>query len=604
MRDKIIYVCFLFFQLGVISVFCQTEERCANYANISQNINYNRNKADFESQLQSFISKKKASRQANVQPVITIPVVVHILHDGENIGSGKNLSEAQINSQIQVLNEDYRRNNADTINTNSTFKEVAADVGIEFCLATLDPSCMPTSGITRHKVSKKSFSLSSSDDQLIKSYGYWPSDQYLNIWVCNLTGYLGYATFPTGTGLAGLENESTDSILDGIVVKYLYFGRININSAKYDKGRTATHEIGHWLGLIHTWGDLVCSPFSCPPCGNDYCADTPEQQESTSGCQPKISTLCGSTPVFNMIENYLDYTDDRCMNTFTKDQKMRMHATLEISPRRKRLMRSKGCITNASLSSFPLVDPFETQTIDSKKWQYSADWDLAPFGAYNNSNQSLVIKSNKSNLSTSHEFKSMLLPFSPTTSSSNFIEFDIAYLMGSTTSQDELQIYYLESCDTTKMLLTSLKGNDLITSNRLENDFAPIKEDWKRRRYYFNKNLGGKFVTILFKWIGQNGNNLYLDNINVNNVALASLDVTITPQLNNKQIAVNLDFVQNQVAKISIFDIMGKLIFADTFASFDGAEVIINTQLSAGMYILRTELEGSTAISKKFVIVY
>ncbi|MFC5408299.1 M43 family zinc metalloprotease [Larkinella bovis] len=271
--------------------------------------------------------------------VYRIPVVVHVVHNNASgfVGgaNNSNISDEQIASQLQVLNEDYRRlPNTRGFNTNP----IGADTGIEFFLARTDPDGKATSGITRHYSSKTSFDVydgSSGDDVQLSQLAYWPSDQYLNIWVTTLRNdYLGYAQFPEAEGIPGLsslENEKTD----GVIIDYRYFGSDigAVTSSTYRYGRTTTHEVGHWLGLIHTWGDAVC--------GDDFCNDTPptESANQTTACADRFST-CSGVRTRNQIENYLDYTPDACMNLFTQDQRARMRAVIEASPRRKRVVRS------------------------------------------------------------------------------------------------------------------------------------------------------------------------------------------------------------------------------------------------------------------------
>ena len=191
------------------------------------------------------------------QNIITIPVVVHVVY----YNNTENISDQQIFSQIDILNEDFRRLNSDTINTPAAFQSVAADTEIEFCLATRDPNGNPTNGITRTSTNQTSFST--NDGVKYSSSGgkdAWNTSKYLNMWVCDLSGgLLGYAQFPGGTASS-----------DGVVCDYAYFGDIGTASSPYDLGRTTTHEVGHWLNLRHIWGDSNC--------GNDFCNDTPEQR--------------------------------------------------------------------------------------------------------------------------------------------------------------------------------------------------------------------------------------------------------------------------------------------------------------------------------------
>ncbi len=295
-----------------------------------------------EAQTQAYIEAQRHLPQQRTGNVITIPVVVHIVYRT----SAENLSDAQVQSQINVLNEDFRRLNADAANTPSLFQSVAADVEIQFCLATRDPVGNPTNGITRTQTTKTSFSVYTDDVKYSSQGGKdaWPTDQYLNIWVCNLgSSTLGYAQFP----------NSGPSATDGVVIDYRYFGRGGSAQAPYNKGRTATHEVGHWLNLRHIWGDAQC--------GDDYVNDTPVQQGPNYGCPTFPKPSCSNTS--DMFMNYMDYTDDACMNLFTQGQKTRMRAVLAPNGFRAGLLTSQGCSAPGGCSG--------TQTLTANSGTFS-----------------------------------------------------------------------------------------------------------------------------------------------------------------------------------------------------------------------------------------
>ncbi len=261
--------------------------------------------------------------------IYMIPVVVHVVYKTE----AQNISDIEIFEQINILNEDFRRLNPDSINTLPGFQGVAADCGIEFCLAQFDPEGNPTTGIIRTYTDTSVWLLAFSERVKYTNQGgddAWPAISYLNIWVCNLQdGILGYAYGPpTGTPDVG----------DGIVVDYKNFGLGDVSSKPYDLGRTTTHEIGHWLGLTHTWGD---DGASCA--GSDNIEDTPNQLEATYGCpEVEIFDECSPASPGIMYQNYLDYTDDACMNLFTEGQKNKMRSVIE-TKRASLLFSSAGC---------------------------------------------------------------------------------------------------------------------------------------------------------------------------------------------------------------------------------------------------------------------
>ncbi|HEX2628226.1 MAG TPA: zinc metalloprotease, partial [Chitinophagaceae bacterium] len=234
--------------------------------------------------------------------VIRIPVVVHILYHQQN----ENISDAQVNKQIEILNECFRRLNADTSNTPTRFAGVAADCEIEFQLAVSDPRRRNTTGIIRKYTP---ISLWQADDK-VKSNAEmgddaWDTKSYLNIWVCNLDRVAGYSTMPGGP-----------ADKDGVVISFGAFGLGFIGGM--DKGRTTVHEVGHWLNLKHLWGDEYC--------GDDGISDTPKQAGYNAGCPSGVQITCDNGAKGDMYMNYMDYTNDECMNLFTLGQKARMRS--------------------------------------------------------------------------------------------------------------------------------------------------------------------------------------------------------------------------------------------------------------------------------------
>jgi hypothetical protein len=244
-----------------------------------------------------------------VAKLITIPVVVHVVYRT----AAENVSDAQINSQIKALNLDYRAKNPDVKKVPDAWKSLVVDANIEFALATKDPSGAKRKGITRTKTTVREW----GPDDAVKSAkkggaDAWPRDRYLNLWVCALgQGLLGYAQFPGGPAKT-----------DGVVILNSAFGTTGSVVAPFNKGRTATHEIGHFLNLRHIWGDRNdCS-------GNDFVADTPPAQAANTG-KPKFPHItCNNGPNGDMFMNYMDYTDDDAMFMFTVGQVARMNATL------------------------------------------------------------------------------------------------------------------------------------------------------------------------------------------------------------------------------------------------------------------------------------
>jgi hypothetical protein len=259
--------------------------------------------------------------------LVTIPVVVHVVYNT----TAENISDAQIQSQITVLNQDFRRLNADVANTPSAFSGLVGDANIEFCLATTDPNGNPTNGVLRVPTSATSFSTNNTvKSSTSGGSNAWNASRYLNMWVCDISGsILGYAQFPGGSA-------STD----GVVIDYQYFGTNGTATAPFNKGRTATHEVGHWLNLFHIWGD---DGTGCT--GSDQVTDTPNAAGSNVGCPAFPRVTCSNGPNGDMFMNYMDYTDDACMYMFSNGQVARMQALFATGGARASLLTSNGCGT-------------------------------------------------------------------------------------------------------------------------------------------------------------------------------------------------------------------------------------------------------------------
>lgn len=301
-------------------------------------------------QFEQWMANKMVERRNKLVPFRTseagepdkIAVVVHVIYnEGDVYGEGTNITDEQIFSQIEVLNEDYQRKNADTIDTQPEFLSVASNLNLEFVLARQTKVGDPTTGIMRVQGTKSSYNpLSISDRELLSSLSHWDPNIYLNVWVTNLQSpYIGLGQFPDYT-LPGLEDETNkdNEATDGMVIDFRAFG----SAAKvpgldlmplYNLGRTSTHEIGHFLSLKHVWGDGGCTV-------DDYVDDTPNSDSDYSGlCIPSDHLSCGTNDMF---ENFLYYTNDDCMNIFTQGQVDRMNIILENAPRRNSLLNSTG----------------------------------------------------------------------------------------------------------------------------------------------------------------------------------------------------------------------------------------------------------------------
>ena len=288
--------------------------------------------------IESFVKNRLFNDERRMSPpgatsggssVISIPVVVHVLYNSPE----QRLSVEQVRSQIEVLNRDFRKLNPGVESLPDQFKSLAADCMIEFHLAALDPGGRPTSGIVWKTTTNSFFG---TDDKIkYTRFGgddAWDSEKYLNIWVGKLsTGIVGYASAP------GASKEK-----DGIVIRYTAFGTVGSSTGPYNLGRTAVHELGHWLGLKHIWGDRYC--------GDDGVADTPPQKGPTAGCPSGVLTSCDNSAAGSMYMNFMDITHDACTNLFTAGQRSRMRALfVEGGPRHSLLTQ----VSQAQAAALP-----------------------------------------------------------------------------------------------------------------------------------------------------------------------------------------------------------------------------------------------------------
>jgi len=288
----------------------------------------------------------------------TLPVIVHVIHNGEAVGVGSNISQGQIQSQLAVLNEDYRNTNPDGTLVPAVYQPRRGDMEVQFVAALRDPNgnVLAEPGIDRVNRNAKGFTAppygtttgnTAYIDNTIKPATSWDPDRYINIWVMGINGgILGYAQFPDNTAnLGGLSTIGGLAATDGVVIATTAYGsrakfpagNYGTGNNPYDRGRTLTHELGHWFGFRHIWGDSNC--------GDDYCADTPTQQQQNFGCVAFPHVTC-SNVTGDMSMNYMDYSDDACLYMFTQAQKDRLQAVMLNTPRRAALSYSNVACPN------------------------------------------------------------------------------------------------------------------------------------------------------------------------------------------------------------------------------------------------------------------
>lgn len=320
----------------------QAQEKCISEIMFQEQAAKNpallQSRQDFEHWMHDHVNSKNQDLNT-AQVTRIIPVVVHVIH----YGGSENISKAQILDQIRILNEDFNYLNADSVNTPGVFKPLAGVANIEFKMAQLDPNGNCTDGIIRVY---SPMTTNARDN--VKALSYWPSNKYLNMWIVNSIEnsngspgqVIGFAQFPGGG----------PATTDGVVIKHDFMGNIGTAASTGNAGRTATHEVGHWLSLRHIWGDATC--------GNDLVSDTPTQFEANlSICPswPYISNCAGSSPNGDMFTNYMDYTNGDCQNMFSVGQAARMNATLSGATSGRNNLHTPANLTATGTDGSPAV---------------------------------------------------------------------------------------------------------------------------------------------------------------------------------------------------------------------------------------------------------
>ena len=306
-----IFLFLLFYTPGKSQKKCGTENK--RFEALSRNPALIKERQIIEEFTKNWIDKKDEAKSG--QTVVKIPVVVHVVWRTAD----QNISDEQIKSQIDILNKDFRKLNSDVNKTPAFFKNLVADVGIEFCLAARDPAGMATNGITRTKTTV--VDIGDKDRWFTTLRGgkdAWNTKKYINIWVCEAGEDL--------YGFAFLPGTADPPEADGLVISSEYFGSTGTAIASFPnhKGRTTTHEMGHYFNLEHLWGP---DESECEE--GDEVADTPVQFEATYDCASyPLKDDCSPTDNGILFFNYMDYVDDECMYMFTEGQKKRMNASL------------------------------------------------------------------------------------------------------------------------------------------------------------------------------------------------------------------------------------------------------------------------------------
>jgi hypothetical protein len=460
-----------------------------------------------------------------------IPVVVHVIYHADN-ASVENVSDEQVQSQIDVLNEDYNTTNENILDVPAIWQPLVRNSKIMFVLANTDTNGNYTNGITRTATNiPDAFSI--FDNRIYSKadggQNAWNSNYYLNIWVCDLeNNVLGFAAFP-----GSIQNS------DGVVINYKAFGRFKNTKAPYNYGRTATHEVGHWLNLVHIWGD------DNGGCSNDDAiSDTPKQANSTTRCPsfPKTDACTVTAPGI-MYMNYMDYTDDRCMSFFTNRQVERMK--LALSTNRQSLVTSNG-LSSPNINQPDLsIDSIENPVT------YSPNRCFQPRVKIRNNGNST-----KSNINFNYAISAGI--------SKNYFWNDS-----------------IQPGETKWVNLAEIGGDlgsNLFEVRIVDNDFNQVN-NYKSSSFRINNAS------------------------NFNCAISSSISIYPNPFTNSDVLAIYANYIDSQKATIKIYSNDGRLVYSNEFKFNPQDKLELSSlNLSAGLYQLEFDGEINHDV-KKFVVV-
>jgi len=540
-------------------------------------------------------ANNKARDQKDLQKAGTIryiPVVFHVIHKY----GFENISQAQINDAIRVLNEDFRKK--DGTNGGVSTDSRATDMEIEFRLAQLDPLGNPTNGVNRVYSTK---TTDARDDA--KTVSYWDSNKYFNIWVTssinnfgNPGTVLGYAQFPW--------QRSSNPSTDGILVRADQIGFIEYANNS-QRGRTVTHEAGHWVGLYHPFqgGCAGTSPTTCASQGDQVC-DTPPVADATNGC-PTSRNSCTETPTDlpDNIPNYMDYADGNCMNMYTTGQKVRSSSMVNSYRTNIFTTSNLSAVGIDADGNYKTLAPstikapykfgFDIPSIPGSGWQFENYMAPGDSGWTHNKSANFAGGSSISarnllntRLNVRNAFSSPSIDISNITNP--VLTFYVAYAKKSSVSNDKLNIFVSNSFGRSEILAKSFLAADLETAPMSSSEFVPSgASQWKKMTIDLSAYAGYTNMRLRFELQSLRGNNIYVDEISIDNTTgfdediKSDLGFEMFPNPFNQSSTVTLNLKNNQDVSILVRDLIGRELYT-----------INNNQLSAGKHEFKLNKEN------------
>lgn len=520
------------------------------------------------------------ARTTNEDTIWQIPVIVHVVHNGEAVGTGANITQAQVYSQIQALNDDFRGTNFDRDNVREPFKDLRGDTKVEFVLATEDEdgNVLTEPGIHRYNGNKSEWGGLDDFDQNAKPLTSWDPTRYVNFWTADLPDWLlGYAQWPKNSAQTGVPNINSDpDSYDGVVMNYPYFGSSQYyapltTSAPFDLGRTTTHELGHWLGLLHISGDGGCTV-------DDFVDDTPTQSFQKLGCPSATDSTCST---LDQWENFMDYTDDACMSMFSKEQVERMRAVIEIAPMRDALVHSDVETMSAYLNLATTANGCGTYTIDATfAGADSYEWTLS-------GNSTVLGNDPMLTVTTSGEYVMTATSFG-------------------NTQQDTIEVNILGSAVANFSYRVSNTGLTVTFTNTstdaidgFEWDFGDGNTSTEENPVHTYADFGSYTATLIAKSSCGNGtiSKPLPEVTSLGTITRLAQQMLIYPNPNEGNFVLDVPSIQATTAYIELVDITGRKLWSKQLNNLAKENISLPT-MEAGIYFIRLEVNGEVGIKK------
>ncbi|MFZ4796536.1 MAG: M43 family zinc metalloprotease [Bacteroidia bacterium] len=554
---------------------------------------------------------------AKAGTVIYIPVVFHIIHKN----STENITQAQINDCIRVLNEDFRKKTGTNGGTSTDTRSVDAE--IEFRLAQVDPNGQPTDGVNRIYNATETIDGTDATKQLI----YWDSNKYFNIWVVNIINsssapsgsiILGYAQFPF--------SRNSKPSTDGIIVRADQLGNIGLGQTG-QAGRTVTHEAGHWCGLYHPFqgGCVGGTSSSCANQGDQIC-DTPPVAASTNGCPTSQNSCTNDVPDLpDNVKNYMDYADGTCMNMYTAGQSVRMksqmntyraniYSTSNLSAAGINADGTYKPLTSAIIKAPVLInfneqlDRFEIDNFMNPTTGWKTNYQVGyndgscmKFNAYDNGITSI--------LNTRDAFHTSNIDI--TSLANPTLTFKIAHAKRLGGSADQINMFVSNNYGRTEILAKVYTVTDMETADvKSDGPFVPTAAQWKTLSLDLTDYKTYNNFRVRFEMQARRGNNTYIDDIKIGEFSIdveelnTSFNISINPNPTNGMSNLTFTNISKSNININLYDLSGKFVKNFTNNNYAAGEHNIelnSSELAKGIYFIKVQQNEQSYTSKWIV---